>query len=122
MAKKNNTVEREKMGKRIAYLRNKRKLTQKEFAEDFSEYIGRSRLFAVTTISAWETGRKIPSSKCISSIAEYFGVPADYINGSPNIGNAMTDESDATIKNQLYQEKEKLEKRLKVINELLEKF
>ncbi len=122
MEEKNNTVEREKMGKRIAYLRNKRKLTQKEFSEDFSDYIGRTKLFAVTTISAWESGRKIPTSKCISSIAEYFAVPTDYINGSSNIGNEMIDKADASIKIQLQQEKEKLEKKIKKINELLEKF
>lgn len=82
------------LGKRIAYLRSEKKhLTQKEFAEDFSEYIGRPRQIAISTVSAWETGRKIPSNTLLSGIADYFGVAMDFLLGrvdsEDNIGDTQ---------------------------------
>lgn len=58
---------------RIKELREKAGKQQKELAID----LGVSQ----PTVSDWESGRKIPSAKSTSKIADYFQVPIDYLLG-----------------------------------------
>lgn len=58
---------------RIKELREKAGKQQKELAID----LGVSQ----PTVSDWESGRKIPSAKSTSKLADYFQVPIDYLLG-----------------------------------------
>lgn len=62
---------------RIRELREKAGKQQKELAID----LGVSQ----PTVSDWESGRKIPSAKSTSKIADYFQVPIDYLLGRETV-------------------------------------
>lgn len=62
---------------RIRELREARGIDQKVLAMD----LGVSQ----PTISAWETGSKVPSSKSASKLADYFGVSIDYLLGREEV-------------------------------------
>lgn len=56
---------------RIKELREKKGIGQKALAADLR--------VTQPTISDWEAGRKVPSSKSASRLADYFGVSMDYL-------------------------------------------
>jgi transcriptional regulator with XRE-family HTH domain len=58
---------------RLTELRNNRKLTVKDLAAE----LGVSR----QTISAYERGESVPDITLFVIMADYFGVPADYLLG-----------------------------------------
>lgn len=62
---------------RIKQLREKAGKQQKELAID----LGVSQ----PTVSDWESGRKIPSAKSTSKLADYFQVPIDYLLGRESV-------------------------------------
>lgn len=70
-----------KTAKRIAQLRNERGYTQMTFAQAFSEFAGRKNQIANMTVSAWETGRKLPPASVILDLAKFYGVSTDYLFG-----------------------------------------
>ena len=58
---------------KLKELRENRGMQQKELAVDLG--------YSQPTISDWESGRKVPSSKSTSKIADYFDVSVDYLLG-----------------------------------------
>lgn len=70
-----------KTAKRIAKLRTDRGYTQSSFAKAFSEFSGRKNQIANMTVSAWETGRKLPPASVILDLAKFYGVSTDYLSG-----------------------------------------
>ena len=47
---------------RIAEVRKNHKLTQGQLAAQLSDFVNRDTPFTIPTISAWETGRQMPSN------------------------------------------------------------
>jgi transcriptional regulator with XRE-family HTH domain len=76
-AKSNNMT-----GLRISAIRRRNHLSQQQFATKLSEYMERDRVFTVSTISAWEVGRKDPNAQVLTAISKLFGVPMGYITGA----------------------------------------
>lgn len=77
---------------RIKELRGQFGLPQKAFAIDLG--------VTQPTVSDWESGRKVPSAKSTSKIADYFGVTVDYILGRdvPNMTNTNVSHAITIIK------------------------
>ena len=69
---------------RIRKLREALDLEQKALAVD----LGVSQ----PTVSDWETGRKVPSSRSAGKLADYFGVSIDYLLGREEPAQQMDDE------------------------------
>jgi len=69
---KNNTL-----GSRIASLRQRNKLSQIEFSKLLN--------ISNTTLSQYESGKRIPSDNIKIRIAEYFNVSLDYLFGRTNV-------------------------------------
>lgn len=67
---------------RIKELREKKGIGQKALASDLH--------VSQPTICDWETGRKVPSSKSASKLADYFGVSLDYLLGRDADAPALT--------------------------------
>ncbi len=67
------------IGERIFELRKEKKLVQ----EKLGEYIGVSK----QTISKYEKGTKIPSRENVEKLADFFGVPVDYLLGKSDSTN-----------------------------------
>jgi transcriptional regulator with XRE-family HTH domain len=65
-----------KCGDRIAYLREKRGLTQ----EELSHKLGISR----ASLSHYETNRREPDYETLRNIANYFDISLDYLLGRTN--------------------------------------
>lgn len=64
------------IGERIKYLRQKNSMTQHELADLVN--------ITYTSVSYWERGLSKPDIYQIKIIANYFGVPIDYIYGNEN--------------------------------------
>ncbi len=65
------------LGNRIAKLRKSSKLTQIEFSKILN--------ISNTTLSQYESGKRIPSDDIKLKIADYFEVSLDYLFGRSNI-------------------------------------
>ncbi len=65
---------------RVRELREAKGLQQKELAIDLC--------VSQPTISDWESGRKIPSSRSTKKLADYFNVSIDYLLGRDDEKNA----------------------------------
>jgi transcriptional regulator with XRE-family HTH domain len=59
------------LGQRIKELRQSKKITQQELANQFS--VERS------TVASWETDRSSPSAETVARLSEIFGVTNDYL-------------------------------------------
>lgn len=64
-------------GERIKNLRIERRLTQQEVADA----LGVSK----NTIYSWENGVRSPTLDMLSTLADFFGVSADYLLGRENV-------------------------------------
>ena len=71
------------LGNNIRELRNRKNLSQLQL----------SKLMHVSqqTVGSWETGRAIPGSDTLNTLADYFNVSTDYLLGRPNKTNNETD-------------------------------
>ncbi|HEY8435896.1 MAG TPA: LexA family transcriptional regulator [Haloplasmataceae bacterium] len=69
-------MDKEMIRKRITELRQKRGLSQTEFAKRFK--------VARSTVAMWETGDRVPDTETIGKLAEFFGVSSDYLLGLTN--------------------------------------
>ncbi|KUO76250.1 MAG: hypothetical protein APF77_24145 [Clostridia bacterium BRH_c25] len=67
------------LGNRIAHLRRNNSLTQIEFSKILN--------ISNTTLSQYESGKRIPSDNIKLQIADYFNVSLDYLFGRTNIKN-----------------------------------
>ena len=65
------------LGNRIATLRQKNKLSQVEFSQLLN--------ISNTTLSQYESGKRIPSDNIKIKIADYFNVSLDYLFGRTNV-------------------------------------
>lgn len=77
------------LGNRIKFLRESKKLTQK----DLAQYLGTT----ARNIGFYETGDRNPPIDTLNKLADFFGVSVDYLLGRTDIPN-------------LYKEKDQLEK------------
>jgi len=67
---------------RLKQLRESKNLSQEDFSREFAEFINRTKgAYSVMSISAWETGRKLPPADTIISLAQFYGCTSDYILG-----------------------------------------
>ncbi len=73
------------IGNKIAMLRKERGLNQGELAEQLSIFMGRSKAYQLPTVSAWETGRKIPPIGTLQNIADFFGVDIKELIGNDKL-------------------------------------
>ena len=73
---------------RIKYLRTKLKIPQKNLAIDLDLKQG--------TISDWERGKSNPSTANALRLAEYFGVPLDYLMGLSDDDGSGTEKETST--------------------------
>ncbi|TNJ66718.1 helix-turn-helix domain-containing protein [Paenibacillus hemerocallicola] len=71
-------------GERIAYLREKRGLTQEELANK----LGISR----AALSHYETNRREPDYETLGNIANYFNISLDYLLGRTNNPDTVLDD------------------------------
>lgn len=70
------------LGERIAYLRDRRGLSQAALAKKLN--VGAS------TLGMWETNRRKPSPEIIVQLADFFGVTTDYLLGRPAPDDGLT--------------------------------
>jgi transcriptional regulator with XRE-family HTH domain len=89
------------LGKRIATLRAKKKLTQNELADLTG--ISRSRL------SLYEIDKREPDADTIKQIAVFFGITTDYLLGITDDPTAPTETAKHTIHEAISDDKELLE-------------
>ena len=83
---------------RIKELRNKKGLSQKEFAKAFSEFVKEDseiKSVSYATISRWERGENEPKLETWLKLADFFNVPAPYLQG-------LSDVKETTPKERLY--------------------
>ncbi|WP_323064757.1 helix-turn-helix transcriptional regulator [Limosilactobacillus reuteri] len=69
---------------RIKELRNKKGLSQKEFAKAFSEFVKEDseiKPVSYATISRWERGENEPKLETWIKLADFFNVPVSYLQG-----------------------------------------
>lgn len=91
-------------GKRISLIRKRAGLTQKEFGEVIARAMGRDHVFAITTVSAWELGRKQPSYSVIETISKVCNCNYLYLIGlTDKIVGTITEED---LKDNPYESKE----------------
>lgn len=83
------------LGERIRYMREAKKLTQKDLAERLGT--------TARTIGFYETGDRNPPIDTLNKLADFFDVSVDYLLGRTDIPN-------------LYKEKKQLEKMKKEMN------
>lgn len=72
---------------RIKELRNKKGLSQKEFAKAFSEFIRNDenvKPVSYATISRWERGENEPKLETWFKLSDFFNVPVSYLQGISN--------------------------------------
>jgi transcriptional regulator with XRE-family HTH domain len=77
---------------RIKELRNKKGLSQKEFAKAFSDFIKNDesiRPVSYATISRWERGENEPKLQTWRKLADFFDVPVSYLQGISDIQNSV---------------------------------
>lgn len=82
------------MENRLKELRKAKKLSQKEFAKAFNEFIEENKKYAVldnkgrikkisyATVSRWEVGQTPIPTKYYEALANFFDVPLSYIQGA----------------------------------------
>ena len=75
------------IGNKIKMLRNERGLKQEEFAQELSIFMGRKKVYKLPTVSAWETGRKIPPISTLQNIADFFNVDIKELVGNTQISS-----------------------------------
>ncbi len=70
------------IGEKIKYLRNEKRLTQKELASNLS--------ITIPTLSHWECNYQEPSSRDLVTLANFFDVSVDYLLGrTDDFGSAI---------------------------------
>ena len=74
---------------RLKAIRNKKGLTQIQFAEKFNISSG--------TIAMWETGKRAPEKDTIIKLAQFFDVSTDYLLGNDNRKISDDNELDSTF-------------------------
>lgn len=74
----------------IALLRQKRGITQPQLAAVVSEMTKREKPYTTAIVSAWETGRRAPSTTAAQAMSALFDVSTEYILGQTNIMTETT--------------------------------
>lgn len=64
---------------RLKELRKAKGLTQEELTEQFNERYGKQ--YGTSSISMFETGKRIPETQSLIDFADFFGVTLDYLLG-----------------------------------------
>lgn len=76
---------------RIKELRNKKGLSQKEFAKAFNEFMknsGSKKTVSYATISRWERGENEPKLEIWLKLSDFFDVPVYYLQGISDYASA----------------------------------
>lgn len=76
------------MHNRLKYLRNEKKITQRQLAKLLN--------LSSSTIAMYETGKRKPDCETLQRIADFFDVSTDYLLGRTDILNPYT-ENDGNI-------------------------
>ena len=74
------------LGKRIKMLRRREGITQKELANALG--VGAS------TITMYETDKRVPNNDMFVKLADYFGVDVDYLLGRSDVASSITNADD----------------------------
>ena len=82
------------IGNKIKMLRNERGLKQGEFAEELSIFMGRKKVYKLPTVSAWETGRKIPPLATLQNIADFFNIDVKELVGNTKLSAPAPNENE----------------------------
>lgn len=95
------------IGQRIKVLRMEMGINQQELALQLSKFMDRKQDYSLTTISAWELGRKTPPLATLYKLADFFGVSVDYLCNQTNdrqgkgsgytVNDKSTEERDSII-------------------------
>lgn len=93
---------------RIAEARKNHKLTQGQLAVQLSAFINRDTPLTIPTISAWETGRQMPSEKMLRALAEFFDVSIGYLTGSEMVDG--TEKIAGTSEEEVFNERQSIRK------------
>lgn len=67
---------------RLADLRRKKGLTQRELAKKLSEYLGKDKGISPSAVCSWEVGAKKPPYDILLGFSTYYGVTVDYLLGA----------------------------------------
>ena len=76
---------------RIATERGKKGMRQVDLAEAVSKKMNRAVAFTIPSVSAWETGRKVPSPATLAAIADVLDVSVPYLLGQTNDPHGTAD-------------------------------
>lgn len=95
-------------GSHIAYLRDKRGLTQPQLAAVVSEMIKRPIPYSTTIVSAWESGKRTPSQEAAEAMSDLFNASVEYILGKTNIMDEDSKDMNIAALNQAVLTYEKL--------------
>ena len=98
------------IGSRLKALRKSLGLSQSDFADELN--------IARSSVSEYESGKKIPSALVIAKIAQYFGVSADYLLGLTDNPTPCNNELPQHIKKEL-EECKKLKEFIKTLKSLM---
>ena len=74
----------------IASLRQKGGMTQPQLGAVVAELVNRDTAYTTSIVSAWESGRRLPSREAAEAMASLFGTSVEYILGQTNIENETT--------------------------------
>lgn len=101
-------VDSQKIGSFLKQLRNEKKLTQEDLAEQLN--------VSSRTISRWETGRNLPDLSLLVELAEFYDISIPEIIDGERKSETMNEETKATaVKMADYSKKEKNHLTMKVI-------
>lgn len=90
-------------------LRNERQLTQ--------ELVAKSLGVSKSTISMWETGKRLPSTELYEQIADYFNVDMDYLFGRSDVRQRIHFDNDGNAMYLLLKDEEELLSTYRKLNE-----
>ncbi len=96
MKRRNYTTQANNTGIIISGLRKKKNFTQEEFGIRLAEYLNRQVPFSVSSVSAWELGRKRPADDVLVGISGLFGVPVQDLLGGNRPSDFKTDNAAST--------------------------
>lgn len=69
------------IGTRLSMLRKEHGWSQKEFKEEFSEFMGLKKELSISVVSAWEQNHRAPNLTSIINLAQFYNVSVDFLFG-----------------------------------------
>lgn len=69
------------LSKRMKELRKEREMTQREFAQRLSAFMGKDKMISASAVCSWEKGVKHPPYETLLAMSDYYRVSTDYLLG-----------------------------------------